>query len=150
MIHSSARCRCRRPVQIAWKNLVMQSPSLQIQRRHHRNFCGYQLCREVMLLLNLRIGPPARPIKLGHHTVRHKRSVSLCRCAFSFQLDLIDAVFVGAERCKAAIPHQTNIGQSIQDSIGSQRSIRMQSVPLGRPLWEFIRHSVFLKIQTVQ
>ena len=100
-----------------------------------------------MLFLNLCIGPSTRPVKLSDHTVWHRRSVRLCRRALSFKLDLIDPIFVGAERCEAAIAHQTNVGQSIEDGVGCERSIRMQSVPLGRPLWEIIRHSVFLKLK---
>ena len=86
----------------------MQRAAVDFQRRDHRNFRSGEFCREGMFFDDLRVVPAAGAVELDHH----RRAV--------FHTGLVDAVLVAVEREHAAVRHQPDLRQRIEDAVGRQ------------------------------
>ena len=77
-------------------------------RRHHRHLGSGQLGAETVLLGNLRIGPAAGPVELGHHA------------GAVLQHHLEHPVLVAVELQQAAVATQADIVQGVEHGLGRQ------------------------------
>ena len=103
-----------------WAQVAVQRGAVQFQRRHGRHLALRQLAREGVLFQDLPGAPAAGPVELGHHRLP------------VFQVDLVDAVLVGAQGLQPAVAVQAERGQRVQHHIGRERFVRMRHGGAGR------------------
>ncbi|OIQ68502.1 hypothetical protein GALL_499050 [mine drainage metagenome] len=97
---------------------VVQCGTLQQQRGNHRNFGIHQLGGKGMFFQNLGIRPATGPVKLGYH----QRAV--------FQVQLVNPVFIRAQRHLAPVAIQANTGQCILHQIGGKYLVGVVHAPI--------------------
>ena len=88
---------------------MVQGGVTQDHRANRRNLRRHQLGGEVVLFLNLCIGPALGPVKLGDDG------------ASVFKLHLVDAVFVRRQGGQPPVAAQAHAVQGVQHQVGGQR-----------------------------
>ena len=105
----------RKPVE------MMQRAPFQHQGPDGGHLGGHQLGGKGVFFQNLGVAPALGAVKLGHHE------------GAVFQIHLINAVFVRAERLQAAVTKQSHTGQGVQNHIGGEgfKSVHALLSPAG-------------------
>ena len=92
----------------------VQRPFVARERSHDRQLARRELGDERVLLVDLRVAPAAGPVEL-----RNERWSVVAK-------DLVDAVFVAAERQQASITPIADAIERVEDDVGRKRAVRVR------------------------